>query len=94
MPGLIVFELASVTNVSTIEIGGWVGDKSIWSPTNGVGATILTSTDSYNWTEVGKIPSHFGESVIQVVLKPTNAKYIKFQHSGFLGLGYLNILNY
>ncbi len=88
----ITVELNFEHEFEKIEIAGWTGNSSSWAPSNGANATILTSTDKINFKEVGKIPSNYGASIITVSLKKSTAKYIKFQHNAYLGLGYLNII--
>lgn len=75
-----------------IEIGGWTGNTSSWAASNGSGATIFTSTDNVTFKEVGKIPTDFGSKIMTVSLKKSSAKFIKFQHNSYLGLGYLSII--
>jgi len=45
-----------------------------------------------SWTEVGSIPSNFGDFIIRIKLRSSTANYIQFKHSSYLGLGYLKIL--
>jgi hypothetical protein len=66
----------------------------MWYPGNGSGASILTSKDKSSWVEVGKIPSNYTSTITTVKLKRTVAKYIKFQHNSYLGIGFLNIIRY
>lgn len=91
-PGWIVFELNYEFDVDKIEIGGYTGNTTNWGPSNGSGASILTSKDNNKWTNVGSIPSNFSNQVVQVSLIKSSAKYIKFQHTSYLGLGYLKVL--
>lgn len=88
----ITIELNFEHDIEKLEIAGVIGNSS-WAVSNGINAKILTSTDKNNWKEVGTIPSNFGENIITVPLKKSVAKYIKFQHNSYLGIGYLNILN-
>lgn len=46
LPGMVIFELEKMVNCSTIEIGGYSGDKKLWFPENGVGAEIMVSEDN------------------------------------------------
>jgi predicted esterase YcpF (UPF0227 family) len=91
-PYHIIFELNYEHEVSKIEIGGWNGNNGTWYPGNGANAKILTSTDGENFTEVGSIPSNLGATIQTVNLRSSNCKYLKFLHTSYVGLGFLNIL--
>jgi hypothetical protein len=91
-PYHIIFELNFEHEISKIEIGGWNGNTNSWYPGNGANAKILTSIDGINYTEVGTIPGGFGATIQTVTLTPSTGKYLKFQHTSYLGLGFLNIL--
>lgn len=88
----ITIELNFEHEIEKMEIAGVTGNSS-WAVSNGINAKVLTSTDKSNWKEVGTIPSNFGDIIITVPLKKSIAKYIKFQHNSYLGIGYLNLLN-
>lgn len=90
-PYHIILELNSEHEFDKIEIGGWNGNPSLWYPGNGANAQILTSVDKKSWKNVGTIPSNYGAFIQTVKLKKTSAKFIKFQHTGYVGLGYLKI---
>lgn len=89
-PGYISFELNREWEFEEIELGGWNGNSNLWYNANGGGAKILTSVDKVNWNTVGTIPSNFG-SIQKVKLSKSTAKYIKFDHNSYLGIGYLHI---
>jgi len=91
-PYYITIELNFEHDFDTIEIGGWNGNSSLWYAGNGSNAQIMTSKDKNTWTQVGTIPSDYGATIKTVKLKRSCAKYIKFQHNSYLGLGYLNVL--
>jgi hypothetical protein len=91
-PYHIIIELNSVHPIDEIEIGGYNGNPGIWYVGNGSGARILTSVNKNEWKDVGVIPS-FGASIVNVKLTPSEGKFIKFQHTSYLGIGYLNIIN-
>jgi len=91
-PGWINIELADKITIQNIEIGGWNGNSNLWSVSNGTGATISTSNDKSSWVQVGAIPSGFGATIQKITLTKTEAKYVRFQHTGYLGLGYFRIL--
>ena len=90
-PGWIQLELNGIWEFEEIEIAGWNGDTSIWSPTNGVNATILTSLDNKVYKKVGTLPSNFGASIQNVKLIKSKAKYVRFETELNIGIGYLNI---
>jgi len=90
-PGWINIDLSDKITIQDIEIGGWNGNSSLWSVTNGSSATISTSNDKSSWVQVGTIPSGFGATIVRVTLTKTEAKYVRFQHTGYLGLGYFRI---
>jgi hypothetical protein len=91
-PGSIILELNREIEIEMIEVAGWGGNRNIWAPTNGSGASILTSIDNNKWTKVGSLPNTFNSNIITVNLGKSNAKYIKFDHNSYLGLGYCRIL--
>ena len=90
-PGWIIIELNNEWEIDEIEVGGYKGNSTAWAPDNGNNAKILTSPNKINWTEVGLIPSGFGSSVKNVRLTRSTGKWIKFQSTGYLGIGYLEI---
>jgi hypothetical protein len=90
-PGWIVIELNNTWEFTDIEIAGFNGNPNAWYAGNGSGATILTSTDKIDWKTVGTIPSNYGQTIQTVKLTKSSARYIKFNHNSYCGLGYLNI---
>jgi hypothetical protein len=91
-PYWIVFELNLEHEINKIEIGGWNGDTGTWYPGNGSNAKILTSVDGVNFSEVGTIPGAYGTNIQTVHLRQSIGKYLKFEHTSYLGIGFLNIL--
>lgn len=91
-PGWIILQLNCETEIEEIEVSGWAGNTGIWGEANGAGAQIQTSTDKTNWENVGTLPSNHNRVIQKVVLTKTRAKYLKFQHNGYLGIGYCRIL--
>ena len=92
-PGWIIIELTRNANFDEIEIGGIRFNNTIWGYNNGAGAKILTSSDKVNWACVGYIPDNF-ETITRVRLGMSyDVKYIKFEHTSYLGIGYLKINN-
>jgi len=92
-PGWINIELSDKVTIQDIEVGGWNGNTSVWGVSNGSGATISTSNDKSSWVQVGTLPSNYGASVQRVTLTKSEAKFIRFQHTSYLGIGYFKILN-
>ena len=89
-PYFITIELNFEHEIDKIDVGGWNGNSSLWYVGNGSGCQVLTSKNKSDWTSVGTI-NNLGASIQTVTLKKTNAKYIKFQHNSYLGLGYLKV---
>ena len=89
-PYFITFELNYEHEISSITCGGWNGNTGTWYPGNGANATISTSIDNVNYLEVGKLPSNYAGTIISIELTKSNAKFIKFSHNSYLGIGYLN----
>jgi len=92
-PYTIIIEFNMTQTFNQIEVGGFNGDNNNFGVTNGSNAQIFVSSDKVNWgSEVGKLPSDYGNQIQTVTLNMTvTAKYIKFQHNTYLGMGYLNI---
>ena len=89
--GWIIFELNREVEFEEIEVGGWNGDTSLWGVSNGSGSTIKTSLDKSSWTTIGTLPNNFGALIIDVKLTKSRARYVKFECSSYLGLGYFRI---
>lgn len=92
-PYYITIELNFEHEFEKIDVAGWNGNSGMWSVANGSNAQILTSRNKSTWTEVGNLPTLSG-TITSVILKRTTAKYIKFQHNSYLGIGYLKIYRY
>ena len=90
-PGWIIIELNNEWEFEELDIGGWNGNSSLWYNANGAGAAILTSTDKTNWKNVGTIPSDYGSYIKTAKLTRSTARYIKFNHNSYLGIGFLEI---
>ena len=90
-PGWIVIELNSEWDFEELEVAGYNGNSVLWYNGNGSGASIQTSLDKNNWKTVGTIPSNYGSAIVNVKLTRSSARFIKFNHNSYLGLGYLNI---
>jgi hypothetical protein len=90
-PGFITIELNAEWEFEEIEIGGCNHSTSIFSPTNGANATVLTSKDGASWVDVGRLPANYNQHVQVVKLRSSFARFIKFQSNNNIGIGYLNI---
>ena len=90
-PGWILFTLNREATFSMIEVGGFSGNTNIFANTNGSNCQIMTSLDKISWTSIGQTHSDYNNIKILNVTK-TKAKYIKFQHNSYLGIGYLRII--
>lgn len=92
-PGWIIFELSHISKIISLKIAGWHGDPNIWGPGNGSGANILVSTDKNSWDLIGNIPNLSDKSIKTVnINQAKEAKYLKFQNNGYLGIGYLELI--
>lgn len=89
-PGTVTLTLDRECEFEEIRVGGFKGHAD-WIVENGAGAQINTSIDKVKWTNVGTLPNEFGQNIIPVKLKKSKAKYIRFTHSDYLGIGYLEI---
>lgn len=91
-PYYITFEIELDVVIRSIDIHGFTLNPSLFAPTNGTNCKISISYDNIIFEEVGCIPSGFGNNIVKVEFKiQKKAKYIKFQHTGNLGIGYLKI---
>jgi hypothetical protein len=90
-PGWIIIELNNEWEFNELEVAGWNGNSTLWSKANGAGASIQTSKDKTNWTTVGTIPTNYGDTIQTAKLTRSSGRYIKFNHTSYLGIGYLNI---
>lgn len=90
--GWIIFELNREVDVENIEIGGWRGNTNLYASSNGSGASILTSLNKVDWTQVGTINSSYGNGPMIHTVTPSRAKYIKLNHNSYLGIGYFRVV--
>ena len=93
-PYNIIIEMNFEHEFEKIEVGGYAGNSSLWYAGNGSNANIFTSNNKSTWTNVGKLPSDYNGTVKTCILKRTTAKYIKFEHNSYLGIGFLNVIRY
>ena len=91
-PYYIVLELNYDCEISQIDIGGYNGNTNSWAPSNGASAKIQTSLNKSEWTEVGTVPTNYSSNIVRVSLNKTRAKYLKIQHTTYLGIGHLKII--
>jgi hypothetical protein len=89
-PYEIIFELNTVHEIQNISIRGWTENTGIWSGTNGENAVISVSEDKSKWETVGKIPPGFGSEIKTVKFQTQHAKYVKFKHNSYLGIGFID----
>jgi hypothetical protein len=84
--GWIQASFSQSVSVKSITVCGWLANSSIWTPTNGSGASIETSDDSNNWKKVGELPNLASKQTIQIT---ATAKFWRFQGISYLGLSIL-----
>jgi hypothetical protein len=88
--GIITITFNREVEFEEIAIGGYNGNSLAWHSGNGKGANILTSKDMNTWTTVGTI-NEYGAEIYTIKVKKSKAKYIRFTHNSYLGIGYLEI---
>lgn len=91
-PGKIEFTITPTIESSSIEIGGYNAEASVWWHSNGQGAKIEVSTNSTNWTSIGVIPNDFGSSIKTISFAKRSFNRIRITHNSYLGISYLNLL--
>lgn len=93
-PYEIKFELNFTHEIAGLEILGYKHNTSSWVASYGEGAAIsLSLTENGTYTNVGTIPSGFGVSKKIVKFKKIEkAKWVKFKHNTYLGIGYIKFL--
>jgi hypothetical protein len=90
--GWIIIELNNEWDFDEIEIGGYNANSTLWYNANGAGATIETSSDREKWTKVGTIPANFGSAAVKTKVTRTLARFIRFKHNSYIGIGYLHVI--
>lgn len=90
-PGKITLELNREVEFEEIEIAGWGGNTGIWATSNGSNAKIMTSLDKQTWTQVGTTGNNYSV-ITKIKLTKTKARYIKIDHTGYCGVGYLRVI--
>jgi hypothetical protein len=90
-PGWILITINREILLESLDIGGYRGNPSYWACDNGSGASIKVSTDKTNWINVGTIPTGYGTSIKNVKFTSVRAKYLKFDHTSYLGIGFLKL---
>ena len=90
-PGQITLTLSREVEFEEINIGGYNGNSTAWFVGNGRGAEISTSLNNLDWIIVGNIPAEFGHIIINIKLTKSKAKFIRFNHTDYLGIGYLEV---
>jgi hypothetical protein len=91
-PGWIIIELTREVEFDEFEVGGWNGNNNIWASSNGSGSQVMVSVDKSNWNTIGTIPTNYG-TAIQTVRTTSKAKgkFVKFQGTSYVGIGYFKI---
>eukprot|EP01125_Pyxidicula_operculata_P019596 TRINITY_DN7113_c0_g1_i1.p1 TRINITY_DN7113_c0_g1~~TRINITY_DN7113_c0_g1_i1.p1 ORF type:complete len:246 (-),score=42.89 TRINITY_DN7113_c0_g1_i1:17-754(-) len=89
-PGFLVVDFGSITSIKNVKYAGCAKNTSVWSITNGEGAKILYSNDLSSWTDSGVVIGKLTNSSGTVSNLNFVARYIKFQHSCYMGFGILD----
>jgi hypothetical protein len=93
-PGVLVIEFDKVYKFNLIHVGGYNGDKYSWAFATGTGSEIFTSVDGSQWIYVGYLQLSDNCNIAKVItniVSTTEAKFIKFNAKGYLGIGFLAI---
>jgi hypothetical protein len=90
-PGLITIELNDEWEFEEIEVCGYSGQTNIFSASNGANAKIQTSKTGENWVDVGTLPATHNQNIQIIKLRSSSGRYIRFQSSNCIGIGFLNI---
>lgn len=90
----IILELNKLISLKSLIIGAIKNDFFDESKGYGVGAKIETSEDKNTWKQVGQINSDFVNKPVKHSLESSNAKFIKFTNSKYIGLGYCKVVDY
>ena len=91
-PYNIIIELNMEHEIDSIEIAGYGGNKNAWDPGNGAYAVISVSKNKSDWTIVGNIPGNYSQNSQIVKITKSSFKYIRLQHTSYLGIGYLKLI--
>jgi len=90
-PATITVHFNREVETEEIVIGGYNGNSLAWYVGNGRGANIQTSLDNKAWNTVGTVPQEYGHILTPVKLSRSRAKYIRFTHHEYFGIGYLEV---
>jgi hypothetical protein len=90
-PGTITITLSREVEIEEIDVAGYNGNSVAWFVGNGRGSNIQTSKDNKSWTQVGALNNEFGANIQTVKLTKSRAKYIRFTHNDYIGIGYLDV---
>lgn len=91
--GKILLELERPVVINEIEIGGFTGKSDcVLEEGYGSGSSISTSMDKNKWTNVGAVPSGFGNKIIKFSVTTSTAKWIKLENTNRIGIGYFKIV--
>lgn len=84
----IILEFNREVEISSIKIAGYAGNATAFYVGNGQNCPVYTSVDGFDWKSVGNLPQSITAAIVDVNLTPSIAKYIKFQYTSYIGLGY------
>jgi len=90
-PATITVHFNREVETEEVNIGGYNGNSLAWYVGNGRGANIQTSLDNKTWNTVGVVPQEFGHILTPVKLSRSRAKYLRFSHHDYFGIGYLEV---
>lgn len=93
-PSTITIHFNREVEFEETNIGGYNGNSLAWYVGNGRGAQIQTSLDNTTWNTVGSVPQEYGHIIGNVKLSRSRAKYIRFTHHEYFGIGFLEIKEY
>ncbi len=93
-PATITIHFNREIETEEVNIGGYNGNSLAWYVGNGRGANIQTSLDNKTWNTVGTVSNEFGHVLTPVKLSRSRAKYLRFSHHDYFGIGYLEVKEY
>lgn len=93
-PATITIQFNREVEFEEVNVGGYNGNSLAWYVGHGRGANIQTSLDNVSWNTVGTIPNEYGHVIINVKVSRSRAKYIRFSHHEYFGIGHLEVKEY
>jgi hypothetical protein len=90
--GDIVIKLNKDIISNEVFLAGYNGNSVAWFVGNGIGCNIFIAKNetNINWEYIGVIPTDFGHEIKSLVFPKKTFRYIKFHHSDYFGIGYLD----